>query len=103
MIFQKYFVKKLDYDKWTISDVNRGARSQAESKTSQNSFGYIHEPVTNIPFSKCCIDLLHLLLRITEKLENLLFKQLAELGKLIKNRLMISRLDKLLMIVTLKR
>ena len=40
-------------------------------------FGYIEAPLTSIEFSKACIDLLHMWLRISDKLEKLLVDKLT--------------------------
>ena len=41
--------------------------------------GYILSPLTSIEFWKACVDLLHMLLRITDKLELLLINKLSVL------------------------
>ena len=73
-------VKKI----WSITDSLQGSRNikdaKEKCKLNRNGlhFGYQREPITNIEFSNCVIDLLHLFLRITDVLFNLLLYDLFE-------------------------
>lgn len=68
--------------KWSTTDINYGARKLEEakyySKNNNSKFGYRDMPLTNIEFDHCVIDLLHLLLRISDVLLNLFLYNLFE-------------------------
>ena len=65
---------------FSIIDTEKHARTLAEARTSQGSFGYIRMPLTSIDFSDCVVDMLHLFLRITDQLEKLLLDDIKKYG-----------------------
>ncbi len=82
----KYHVKKFDNNvEWSMFDLNKGARSIEEAlKSIQNSKidhnGYSKYPIISfIPFSYCIIDMLHLFLRISDVLIDLLYVNMIQL------------------------
>ena len=52
---------EIDYEKWTITDTKKGARSVKEALRitvlKKKEFGYILPPLTSIEFSDVCVDL----------------------------------------------
>jgi hypothetical protein len=66
----------INHSKWSITDTKKGARTIKEARLKKG-FGYIESPLTSIEFSKACIDLLHMWLRISDKLEKLLVDKLT--------------------------
>lgn len=67
--------------RWSITDANFGARKleTAHAFTEHNSskqFGFQNKPLTSIEFDDCVIDLLHLLLRISDTLFKLFMNDL---------------------------
>ena len=65
---------------WPISRSQKDALEKVKLKTKDQREGYIREPIISfIDFDCCLIDTLHLLLRITDKLFELLFKKLDKL------------------------
>jgi hypothetical protein len=50
-----------------------------KTKWTEN-LGYIKKPLTGIDFKYCCADMLHLWLRVTDKLEVHLLKRVLNLG-----------------------
>lgn len=73
-----------DLDKtWSIVDVGKGARTMnaaAEKIAEKENLGYVNPSITKgIDFKDCIIDTLHLFLRITDNLTDLLVKKLHEM------------------------
>ena len=75
-------------NQWSIIDKSKGARSLNEAalkfleKKSSDKCGYIRNPIIDfIEFENCVIDLLHLFLRITDRLMDLLINKLKKLDK----------------------
>lgn len=68
---------------FSISEEKKGARSLKDAMLyigKQENFGYTKIPLTTIEYRDCCIDLLHLLLRITDQLEDLLLELIDAYG-----------------------
>ncbi len=86
---------------WSISDINKGARSLEEclfrlhlnEKKTDDRKGYVNKPICDIPFFRLIIDLLHLKLRITEKLNDYLFEKIYELNEIDKYYVHSSNVD----------
>ncbi len=77
----------LDQD-WSIVDKSKGARCLEEAskkcseKKTSDKLGYIKKPIMDfIDFDSCVIDLLHLFLRITDRLMDLLIAKIIQLDK----------------------
>ncbi len=71
---------------WSIKDQEMGARTLREAQQiAQNKtpkHGYIKEPIIDIiEFDRCIVDMLHLLLRVTDKLTDLLLDKLREMDE----------------------
>jgi hypothetical protein len=82
--------KKDFYDlnkEWSITDVNKGARSHEESSecvgkaSIDEKKGYTNKPICSFPFSRFVIDMLHLKLRITDKLNELFFERMSNASR----------------------
>ena len=79
----KFYV--INHNKWTISDTMKGARCLKEAHNkynpkSKDSCGYQKEPLSPIEFVRAVIDMLHMWLRITDKLEDKLVEKIIEHG-----------------------
>ena len=73
---------------WSIVDKSKGARCLTEAgqkcleKKALDKQGYIKKPIIDfIDFDNCVIDLLHLFLRITDRLMDLLLGKIKKLDK----------------------
>jgi hypothetical protein len=74
-----------DFNKeWSITDKNKGARTHEESEECikklrvDERIGYINNPICKFPFSRFIVDMLHLKLRITDKLNEHFFERILE-------------------------
>ncbi|RNA32675.1 hypothetical protein BpHYR1_027990 [Brachionus plicatilis] len=74
---------------WSITDVDKGCRTYQEHQKvlrqdpKEPKYGYYREPIFKdiIPISRYIIDMLHLYLRISDNLLNLLIKECCEADK----------------------
>ena len=71
---------------WSIIKTEKGARTLSDSISSVGSNGYVNVPIFNIPFHRIVIDTLHLFLRITDVLYDLLIKDLRQIDGKQKKR-----------------
>ena len=68
---------------FSIIDSNKYARSMEDSKKNFGKFGYSKKPLTSIEHQDACVDLLHLFLRVTDKLVNLFLMKICSIGKIL--------------------
>jgi hypothetical protein len=86
-ILSKFQFDKIDSSIITGSEHARSINDALKMTIDENTkatLGYKHPPLTNIPFQDAVVDLLHLFLRITDKLQSLFFDTLCLSGKIIK-------------------
>lgn len=72
--------------KWSISDPKFNARNIKEAeefckKNGDDRNGYFNKPLTKIEFSSCVVDLLHLFLRVTDTLIQILEKKIIKIDQ----------------------
>jgi hypothetical protein len=74
---------------WSITDKTKGARSHDEAENligTKDSLGYSKPAITGcFPFFRHIIDLLHLRLRITDKLNEYFFEKLLQCSENVRN------------------
>ncbi len=59
---------------FSIKDPTKFARSLEDSYRNLGKLGYTKKPLTKIEFVDCVVDMLHMFLRISDLLQNLLFE-----------------------------